>query len=196
MSGRYHRPERIIAAATALALQAALYLLLIPPRPPSRGARSPPALMAMLLTATRPKPVRGVAPYPLKSRARRRVIQHLVVRPIALPEPRERASGSAVDWQAAIQQEVGTELSHAGAPPAVRMGLPRMPATQAPGPSFGWDEARIHRRQRLEHGIIDVGRCVIRLAFPIPLCHFGRAPANGDLFKHMRDPHTAPDSLP
>lgn len=72
-----------------------------------------------------------------------------------------------------------------------------MPARGRLPPEFGWDEARIHRIQRLENGIIDLGdRCLIKLPFPIPICRFGRLPANGELFKHMHDPRSAPGSLP
>ena len=83
--------------------------------------------------------------------------------------------------------EVTTELAHAGERPKVSFGFPQMPATQGRLPAFGWDEAHINRVQRIEHGIIDVGPCTITLAFPIPICHFGKGSADGNLFEHMHD---------
>lgn len=106
------------------------------------------------------------------------------------------AAGPAVDWQAAISREVRTRVSHAPRP-KLRFGFPRAPAKQSLPPAFeGWDEVRIHRVQRLANGIFDLGPCVIRLSYPIPLCHFDTPPANGKLFKHMHRDRTTVGSLP
>lgn len=122
----------------------------------------------------------------------------LVVRPITPFEPQKQASRSAVNWRAAIQREVREEQSRASAPPKASFGFPQMPATRAASPAFGWDDVHLDRVQRLVHGVIDLGeRCVIKLTLPIPICHFGKISANGDLFEHMHDPRAdGPDSLP
>ena len=125
------------------------------------------------------------------------VIEPPVVRPINEAEPQRQASRPSVDWNAAIQGEVGTELSHADAPPKVRFGFPEMPAAKAPASVFGWDDVHINRAQRLVHGIIDLGPCTIRLTFPIPICHFGQDSGDGDLFGPMQRLRTKePGSLP
>lgn len=196
ISGRRHS-ERVVAAATALALQAALYWALTPPRPSQPRAGRPPALAAMILTATRPSRVR---PPPLQATVPRmpgRAIENPVVPPTNPAEPQRHGPRAAVDWQAAMQREVRAELPRAGAPAKVRFGFPPMPAKKDLPHAFGWDDARTHRIQRLGHGVIDLGeRCVITLWFPIPVCRFGKIPANGDLFKHTHGPRDAPDSLP
>ena len=196
MDWRRHS-ERTIAAAMALALQVALYLLLMPPHLSQTRVKGPPALIAMILSAVRPlRPV--LAPPPASRLAPpRRIIQPVAVRPISPPNVAVPAAAPTIDWRAGIQHEVGAELSRAYAPPKVRFGFPLMPAKKVPPPVFdGWDDARIHRAERLANGIFDIGRCVIRLAFPIPLCHFGRTHAKGDLFKHMHQDRSAVGALP
>lgn len=194
MANWHRRSERILAALMALALQAALYRLLLPPRPSRPEAGNSPPMIAMILAPGRPHPI--AAPRLAgKPKPRRPVFEPIAVAPIT--EPPKPSSPAAIDWQAAIRHEVRAEVSPAGATHTLRFGFPRMPAHRRPAPAFGWDEARIHRIQRLENGIIDLGdRCVIKLSFPIPLCRFGRIPANGDLFKHMHDPENARGSLP
>jgi hypothetical protein len=189
--------ERTIAAAVALALQAALYLLVMPPHLLQTRVKGPPPLVAMILYAVRP--LRRVPAPPPASRLTppRRIIQPVAVQPIGAPKVPVPAAAPAIDWRAGIQHEVGAELSRAYAPPKVRFGFPLMPAKKIPPPVFdGWNDARIHRTERLANGILDIGRCVIRLAFPIPLCHFGRGHAKGDLFKHMHQDRSAVGALP
>lgn len=187
MTDWLQRPERITAAAAALLLQAALYGVLTAQHPlVSSGAGTAP-LMTMIMTATRPGRVAPPPSLPSEPRMRRPAIEPPVVQPI-VPSRAERAPASSVDWHAAMQHEVTTELSRAAPRPKVNFGFPQMRAKQqSPLPAFGWDEAHINRVQRIEHGIIDVGPCTITLAFPIPICHFGKGSANGDLFEHMHE---------
>jgi hypothetical protein len=118
------------------------------------------------------------------------VIEPEAVQSITSAEPERQPSRPAVDWNAAIQREVGAELAHADAPPKVRFAFPKMPVARDPPPAFGWDERHIDRVQRLEHGIIDLGPCTITLSFPIPICHFGKDSADGDLLGPMRAPRS------
>lgn len=125
------------------------------------------------------------------------VIEPPMVQPITPAEPQRQASRPSLDWNAAIQREVGSELARAGAPPKMRFDFPQMPAAKDPPPAFGWDERHIDRTQRLVHGIIDLGPCTIKLTFPIPICHFGKDSGNGDLFAPMQGSRTdEPGSLP
>lgn len=196
VSWRRH-PERIAAAATALLLQMAIYMVLSERQVSVRGIPSGPKLVARILAGTAP---RDEAPPPLRAREHLIPIPmtaHPAVRPMAPSAPQTHPSRPLIDWQGAIQHEVGAELSRIHAPPQIRFGFPRMPARGATPPAFGWDEKRLNRVQRLAHGIIDLGgNCVILLWPPIPLCHSD--PANGDLFKHMHDPRPpeGPNTLP
>ena len=182
-----HRLERITAVAVALLLQAALYGVLSTQHPFRSSSTSAPPLIAMIMTTTRPRRVVPPPPLPSEPRIRNPVIEPPIVQPILSPAQQQPAPASSLDWQAAMQHEVTTELGHAAARPKATFGLPQFPAKPAPPPAFGWDEARINRVQRIEHGIIDVGPCTITLAFPIPICHFGKRAANGDLFEHLHD---------
>lgn len=188
-----HHPERVTAAATALLLQAALYTVLSPQHPFLPSGTSALPFVTMIMMATRPRRVLQPPPPAGAPRIRNPVIEPLVAQPIIPSAPQQRASGASVDWQAAMQHEVTTELSHASERPKVTFGFPQAPAKQDPLPAFGWDEAHIDRAQRIEHGIIDLGPCTITLAFPIPICHFGKGSANGDLFEHM---HARPTGEP
>ena len=194
---RRRRFERSAAAATAVLLQALVYLALSPRHFSLHRVASAPTLMAMILTVARPK---HEAPPPRHVSGRRTAKPaqaHPMERPITPLEPQKHAPPSAIDWQAAIQGEVGKELSRADARPKVRFGFPQMPAQTNPPPEFEWDEAQTHRIERLAHGIFDLNdHCFIRIWPPIPWCDF--SPSNGDLFKHMHDPKPppGPKSLP
>ncbi|HET9106893.1 MAG TPA: hypothetical protein VFN79_06845 [Steroidobacteraceae bacterium] len=197
MTGWRRRSERVLAAAMALALQAALYRLLLPPRPSRPEAGNSPPMIAMILTAERPHRTIAALHRPGKPKPPAPLFEHIAVEPITPPKPPTPASRPAIDWEAAMRHEVRAQAVRAGVTRTLRFGFPRMPAHVRAAPEFGWDEARIDRMQRLENGIIDLGdRCVIKLSFPIPICRFGRIPANGDLFKHMDDPRNAQGSLP
>lgn len=182
-----HRPERIAAVAAALLLQAALYGVLSTQHAfLSSNTRGPP-LITMIMTASQSRHVLPPPPLPSGPRIRNPVIEPPIVQPILPSAQRQRSPAWSVDWQAAMQHEVTTELAHAAARPKATFGFPQVPAKEARPPAFGWDEAHIDRVQRIEHGIIDVGPCTITLAFPIPVCHFGKGAANGDLFEHLHD---------
>jgi len=196
ISWRRH-PERFAAGATALLLQAMLYWALSQRQPSSPSAGSAPSFSARILTATGPSREAPPPPLPGEPRMQNPVIEPPVVRPITSVEPQAQASRPALNWNAAIQREVATEMSRADAPPKVRFDFPQMPAAKDPPRAFGWDEAHINRAQRLVHGIIDLGPCTIRLMLPIPICHFGKDSGNGDLLGPMRQPRASePGSLP
>ena len=196
ISWRRHS-ERVAAGATALLLQATLYWALSQRQSSPPNDAGAPSLTARILTATRPNrelPAPRLAGEP---RMQNPVIEPPVVQPITSAKPSRQVSRPAIDWNRAIQHEVGTELSRADAPPKVRFGFPQMSAAKDPPPAFGWDERHINRAQRLAHGIIDLGPCTIRLTLPIPICDFGKDSGDGDLLEDMHGPRTGePGPLP
>lgn len=190
--------QRAVAAATALLLQAALYLALSPRNPSLPRLGNEPRLIAMILAATRAKrraPPRVHAREHLMPIAV--VAQHPLVGPLTAAEPQQHSSRSAIDWEAALQREVRTQETRAHAPAKLRFGFPEMPAVQGPHSPFSWNENRLNRVQRLVHGIIDLGdNCFIVLWLPIPQCHSDSG--DDDLFAHMHDPKPpeGPNTLP
>lgn len=191
------RSERVAAGATALLLQATLYWTLSERQPSPPHGASAPSLTARILTTARPNRELPPLGFPDKLRMQNPVIELPLVHPITSAEPPRQASRSSVDWNAAIQREVWTELARAPAPPKMRFDFPQMPAMKDPPPAFGWDEHHINRAERLVHGIIDLGPCTITLSFPIPICHFGKDSGDGDLLGPMHSPRTdEPDPLP
>lgn len=196
MAGWRRHSERVLAAATALALQAALYRVLLPPQPAPVRIRSSPATIAMILKPTPPHVPFGAA-HGGRPRAPRPRFQSVAVQPITAPRLPKAGLPRAIDWQAAIGPVARAVAARAGEQPTLHFGFPRMRPHTTALPEFGWDKARIDRIRRLENGIIDLGeRCVIKLPFPIPICRFGRIPANGELFKHMHDPRRAQSAPP
>lgn len=174
MIGWHRHSERFAAGATALLLQAVLYWTLSERQPAPPNGESEPSLSARILTATGPNREPPPPRLPGEPRMQNPVIEPPLVQPITSAEPQTQPSRPPVDWNAAIQREVGTELAHADPAPKVRFDFPRMPAAKDPPPPFPWDERHINRVQRLVHGIIDLGPCTINLTFPIPICHFGK----------------------
>lgn len=188
--------ERALAAATAVLLQATLYLALSPRHPSLPGVANEPRLIAMILAATRVK-----RPPPPRVRASTKLLsipvtEHPLVGPITPTEPQRQAARSPIDWEANLQREVHARESRADAPAKLRFGFPQMPASQGPHSPFGWNESHLNRVQRLAHGIIDIGEnCHILLWFPIPQCD---SDSDDGLFEHMHDPKQpeGPNTLP
>jgi hypothetical protein len=184
------RSERFAAGAIALLLQATLYWALSERQPSPSSDAGAPSFTARILTATRPNRELPPPRLPAEPRMQNPLIEPPVMQPITSAGPQQNGSRAAVDWNVAIQREVGSELARHAAPPGMRFGFPQMPATKDPPPAFGWDERHINRAERLEHGIIDLGPCTITLSFPIPICHFGKDSGDGDLLGPMRGPRT------
>lgn len=196
MFGWRRHSERLAAGMTALLLQAALYWALTERQPSPLRRESEPSLTARILSATRPDRERPPPRLRSAPRIQNPVIEPPVVQPITSAQPPQQASRPPVDWNAAIQGEVGSELARAKRPAKMRFDFPQMPTAKDPPAAFGWDERRINRAQRLEHGIIDLGPCTITLSFPIPICHFGKDSGDGDLLGPMRGPRADEPSPP
>ena len=190
--------ERALAAATALLLQATLYLALSPRHPALPRLAKEPKLIAMLVAATRAK-----RPQPPRLHASAHLIpipvaeNSLAAPPITPAGPQRQPAKSPIDWEANLQREVHAQDSRADAPAKLRFGFPQMPASQGPHSTFGWNQSHLNRVQRLAHGIIDIGEnCFIILWLPIPQC--GSDSGDDDLFEHMHDPKQpeGPNTLP
>jgi len=96
-----------------------------------------------------------------------------------------------VDWAGEMGREAARTAA-SQAPAYKDFGFPRLaesPSTQ--GPEFGWNHAHTHRVEQLPGGGVVLNlsdRCVLVFApFPFPFCGVGTKPANGDLFKDLKD---------
>ena len=104
-----------------------------------------------------------------------------------------------IDWsaEAALAAQHQTELATAAGPRSLDDHHGRKPRAglNSGGPEqFAWDYAATHRVETSQGvPIIHLGdRCVVGFLLILPFfgCGFGaEIPANGDLFKHMHDPH-------
>jgi len=98
-----------------------------------------------------------------------------------------------VDWANELNRTARDSASGESAPHPRAFGQPHVaPTPPAKPPEFGWSRSRTHRVDRGPDGTaIHLGdHCVINLFSQMPLvaCSPGKKEANGDLFKHMRDP--------
>lgn len=109
-----HRSERVLAAVMALALQAALYRLLLPPQPSRVEASRSPSIIAMILNPTRPHRVLAVAHRSGNPTLPKPMFEPITVQAITPPMPPAFPSRPAVDWQAAIEHEVRAEAEDSG----------------------------------------------------------------------------------
>ncbi len=96
-----------------------------------------------------------------------------------------------IDWANELSR-TAREAAAASAPQPRVFGAPHIaPTPPAKPPEFGWSYSRTHRVETGPNGtVIHLNdRCAIALApLPFPVCVLGKREANGDLFKHMRDP--------
>ncbi len=114
-----------------------------------------------------------------------------------------RDDGPSIDWNAELERAVKDNSLREAAPARRDFGLPHHPGpAAAKPPEFSWDYAPTHRVESLPEGglLINLNdRCVLVLApLPFPVCGIGTKPANGELFKHMRDapPAAGPEAVP
>lgn len=200
-------PRRVVAAAIAVALQGVFYFLILhetiekeaPPGPTPLEVIlfNPPARLRSAKSA--PRHVRPAPPRPaLHGRTALQIAPPVVPQPIRSPAGRP-APHAPIDWQRSIQSEVEAEESPSR-PKKLNFGFPQAPRGPGALTEFGWDYAHTHRIVPLPHGgmIINLSdRCSINLWFPIPLCQFGKQPANGHLFDDLKGPwNDRTDGLP
>jgi hypothetical protein len=178
------RPLKIGTASTRLEL---IYLTL---DPPESAARTP--------APARPSQPPGRHGAPISPLIRR---QSLSEPGAAAPGEEDGEEDNAIhppiDWAKELNRTVRESASGELAPEPREFGSPHVaPKSPAKPPEFGWSHSRTHR---LERGPGSVGihlgdHCVIALS-PLPsvVCSPGQRDANGDLFKHMRDPQQPGD---
>jgi hypothetical protein len=115
----------------------------------------------------------------------------------AVPAEEDTAIHPPIDWADELNRAAREVASGATAPQPRAFGAPHVvPAPQAKPPEFGWSHSRTHRLERGPDGTaVHLGdRCVIAFSpLPFPVCRLGKWEANGDLFKHMRDPPQSGD---
>jgi hypothetical protein len=142
------------------------------------------------------------APVPTVSRTTQ---QSAVPRGVNRPPPRVVNLGKAavpsiqsietspyVDWDAELLRASRAAADAQSTTARKDFGFPMRSPTMRDCPQFDWDYARTHRVESFPEGgmIIHLNdNCVLVLnPFPFPLCSPLKRKANGELFKHMRDP--------
>ena len=103
-----------------------------------------------------------------------------------------------VDWNAELARVARAAAGADAKAPLRNFGFPARSPTTKDYPQFDWDYARTHRVESLPEGgtVIHLNdNCVIVLTpFPFPFCSPFKRKANGELFKHMRDPDKPADA--
>jgi hypothetical protein len=160
------------------------YLTLVMPESVSRRPAQPPPP---------PPPPRRSPPTPPVSRPPPRS-QPNAPAPGEVPAPgkEDNAIHAPINWANELNRTARESASGESAPRPREFGAPHIaPTPPAKPPEFGWSHSRTHRMERGPGSVgIHLGdHCVIALA-PLPsvVCSPGKKEANGDLFKHMRDP--------
>jgi hypothetical protein len=168
------RPLRIRTASSRLELTYLTFVV------PESVARTPaPA------RPSQPPERQGAAIHPLN---RRRALSQ----PRAAPGEEDNAIHPPIDWANELNRAAKESASGESAPKAREFGAPHVaPTRPAKPPEFGWSHSRTHRLERGPGSLgIHLGdHCVISFTpLPSAVCSPGNREANGDLFKHMRDP--------
>jgi hypothetical protein len=198
----HKRARRLSVIAFVVVLHAGVcWLLLEGTRPLKIGTAgtATSSLKLIYLTLDVPESVR-----PAQAARPQPVMRQSVDAP-DLNQPRPRAQPSAVapaeednaihppiDWANELNRTARESASGESAPKPREFGAPHVaPTPPAKPPEFGWSHSRTHRVERGPGSVgIHLGdHCVIALS-PLPsvVCSPGKKEANGDLFKHMRDP--------
>ncbi len=145
-------------------------------------------------TARKPAPV---------PHSQRRGRQSVGILPLAQPPPPSKSIAAAtaeendaihppIDWASELARTSREVASSAAAPQPRAFGAPHLAPAPPPKPlEFGWSRPRTRRLEAGANGTaVRLGdNCVIAFTpLPFPMCRLGKEEANGDLFKHMRDP--------
>jgi hypothetical protein len=197
----HKRARRLSVIAVVVALHIAVFWVLLEATLPLKIRAASTRLELIYLTLdvpesvtrtpapTRPSqpPVRQGAAIPPLNRRR-----SLGQPGAAAPGEEDDAIRPPIDWANELNRTARDSASGESAPKPREFGAPHVaPAPPVKPPEFGWSHSRTHR---VERGPASVGihlgdHCVIALS-PLPsvVCSPGKKEANGDLFKHMRDP--------
>jgi len=196
----HKRARRLWIIAVVGALHAGVCWVLLGTRPLKIRTGTPSLELTFLTldmpesTARKPAPARRSQPL---------VRQGVATPPLNQPRPGSQPSAAApgegdnaihppIDWANELNRTAREVASGAPAPQPRVFGAPHVaPTPRSRPPEFGWLHSRTHRLER-DPGSTAVhlgDHCIITFTpLPFPLCTPGTKEANGDLFKHMRDP--------
>ena len=195
----HKRARRLWIIAVVGALHAGVCWVLLGTRPLKIRTGTPSLELTFLTldmpesTARKPAPARRSQPL---------VRQGVATPPLNQPRPGSQPSAAApgeednaihppIDWANELNRAARESSSAAAAPQPREFGAPHTAPVPAKPPEFGWSHSRTHRVETGPGGLaIHFGdNCVIAFTpVPFPICTVGRKEANGELFKHMRDP--------
>jgi hypothetical protein len=197
----HKRARGLSVIAVVAALHAGVCWVLLEATPPLKIRTTASSLELTYLTlnvpesaARRPAPVRRSQPLVQQGGASRPLNQ-----PQAPSQPSAAAPGEEdnaihppIDWANELSRTARESASGASASQPRVFGAPHTaPTPPAKPPEFGWSHSRTRRVETGPGGMaIHLNdRCVIAFTpLPFPVCALGKQEANGDLFKHMRDP--------
>jgi hypothetical protein len=195
------RARRLSVIAFVVALHAGVCWLLLEATRALKIGTAASSLELIYLTPDVPESVRRTpAPArpsqpPVQQRAAIPALnrRQSLSQPSAAPAAEEdNAIHAPIDWANELNRTARESASGESAPKPREFGAPHAaPTPPAKPPEFGWSRSRTHRVERGPGSVgIHLGdHCVIALS-PLPsvVCTPGKKEANGDLFKHMRDP--------
>jgi hypothetical protein len=199
-AGIHNRERQLSVIAVVAALHIVVCWVLLAVTEPLKIRTASSTLELIYLTFDVPKSVaRRSAP---ARRAESLERQGTGTRPLNRPQPLSQPSAAAgeqdnaihppIDWANELNRTARESASGASAPQPREFGAPHIaPSPPAKPPEFGWAHSRTHRVETGPDGMtVHLGdHCVIAFTpLPFPICALGKTEANGDLFKHMRDP--------
>jgi hypothetical protein len=198
----HKRARRLWAIVVVAALHAGVGWLLLAPARPLKIRTATSSLELTYLTLDTPESVATRSARAPRSQPLLR--QRVAIPPLDQPQPVGQPSAAApaeednaihpppIDWANELNRTARESASAASAPQPREFGAPHMaPTPPAKPPQFGWSYSRTHRLESGPGGTAaHLGdHCVIAFTpLPFPVCKLGKKEANGDLFKHMRDP--------
>jgi hypothetical protein len=187
--------------AVVVALHIAVCWMLLAATRPLKIRTASARLELTYLTLDRPE---SVARTPAPARRWQPLVrQNVASPPLNQPRPLSQPSVSdpgeednaihpPIDWANELNRTAKESASGESAPKPREFGAPHVaPTPPARPPEFGWSHSRTHRLERGpgRMGIHLGDHCVISFTpLPSAVCSPGKREANGDLFKHMRDP--------
>ena len=195
------RARRLSVFAIVAALHAGVCWLLLEATRPLKIGTAASSLELIYLTLDVPE---SVARTPAPARPSQPPVRQGAAIPLlnqrrSLSQPSAAAAGEEnnaihppIDWANELNRTAKESASGESAPKPREFGAPHVaPTPPAKPPEFGWSHSRTHRLETGPGGLaIHLGdHCVIAFTpLPITVCTPGKTEANGDLFKHMRDP--------
>lgn len=191
-SARHYRSAILFGLVAAL--HGALVWFLFALDQPLRTLGPLEGLELFVITRDAPRPIPPTAPaskaHPRAAAPRHPTTPSKEAPAASIPSPSLTLSPT-FDWYGELER-AGRSVAPDYLKQPKDFGFPKSPPTTADYPQFDWDYARTHRVETLPQGglVINLNdNCALLLApFPMAICGIGKRKANGDLFRHMRDP--------